>query len=58
MKVNENLIRRKTEVAKVAAAEKETKKTHDVPPTVNLVKKTTSKRKAPRTSEKDKGIVV
>jgi hypothetical protein len=51
MKVNENLIRRNTEAAKVGAAEKEKKKTHEVPPTINLEKKTTSKRKAPSTSK-------
>jgi hypothetical protein len=58
MKVSENLIHWKTEAAKVAAAEKEKKKIHDMPPVVNLDKKMSSKRKAPSTSEKDKGVVV
>jgi hypothetical protein len=56
MKVSENLIRRKTEPAKVVATEKEKKKVHDVPPIVNLEKKTSSKRKAPSTSESDMGL--
>jgi hypothetical protein len=58
MKVNENLIRRKTDTAKVVAAEREKKKTHDVAPTITLEKKITSKRKTPSTPEKDKRIVI
>jgi hypothetical protein len=42
VKVNENLIRRKTEAMKVASTEKEKKKSHEVPPVVNLEKKTSS----------------
>jgi hypothetical protein len=57
MKVNENLLRRQTEVVKVAAAEKEKKKTQDAAPLVTLEKKTISKRKNPSVSEKDKEIV-
>jgi hypothetical protein len=56
MKVNENLLRRKTDAPKVAAAEKEKKKTQDVAPLAILEKKTVSK-KNPSVSEKDKEIV-
>lgn len=58
MKVSESLIHQKTDVAKVVAAEKEKKKAHDVALAINLEKKTFSKRKAPSTSEKDKGVVI
>jgi hypothetical protein len=58
MKVNENLIRRKTDAVKVVAAEREKKKIHDVAPTITLEKKITSKRKTPSTTEKDKRIVI
>jgi ACT domain-containing protein len=58
MKINENLTRQNTDTTKVAAAKREKKKTHDVPLTVTLEKKTTSKRKAPSASEKDKGIII
>jgi hypothetical protein len=44
MKVNENLLRRKTDAQKVAAAEKEKKKTQDVAPLAILEKKTVSKK--------------
>jgi hypothetical protein len=44
MKVNENLLRRKTDAPKVAAAEKEKKKTQDVAPLAILEKKTVSKK--------------
>jgi hypothetical protein len=36
LKVNENLVRRKTEAAKVAAAEREKKRIHDPSPMTNL----------------------
>jgi hypothetical protein len=58
IKISENLIRRKTDAAKVVAAEREKKKAYDVPPAITLEKKTISKRKAPSVSEKDKGIVI
>jgi hypothetical protein len=58
MKVRENLICWKTDATKVAAAERGKKKTHNVPPMINLEKKTTSKRKVASVSEKDKGIVI
>jgi hypothetical protein len=54
MKINENLIRRQTEAAKVAAAEREKKKTQDVAPLVALEKKIVSKRKNPSGGERDK----
>jgi hypothetical protein len=55
MKVNENLLRRQTEVEKVAAAEK--KKTQDAAPLITLEKKIVLKRKNSSVSEKDKEIV-
>jgi hypothetical protein len=57
MKVNENLLRRKTDAAKVAATEKEKKKTQDVASLVILEKKIVSKRKNHSVSKKDKEIV-
>jgi hypothetical protein len=45
LKVNENLIRRKTEAAKVVAVKSEKKKMHDASPAAELEKKTVSKRK-------------
>jgi hypothetical protein len=57
MKINENLVCRQTEAAKVAAAEREKKKTQDTAPLVTLEKKITSKRKNPSGGEKDKKVV-
>jgi hypothetical protein len=57
MKNNENLIRRQTEAAKVAAAEWEKKKAQDVAPLVALEKKVVSKRKNLSGGEKDKEVV-
>jgi hypothetical protein len=57
MNVSENLLRRQTEATKVAATEREKKKTRDVAPLVVLEKKTVSKRKNPSLGEKDKEIV-
>jgi hypothetical protein len=57
MKINENLIRRQTEAAKVAAAEREKKKTQDAAPLVTLEKKVASKRKNPGGGERDKESV-
>jgi hypothetical protein len=54
MKINENLIRRQTEAAKVVATEREKKKTQDAAPLVTLEKKDVSKRKNPDGGEKDK----
>jgi hypothetical protein len=54
MKINENLIRRQTEAAKVAAAEREKKKTQDVAPLVALEKKIVLKRKNPSGGERDR----
>jgi hypothetical protein len=51
LKVNENLIRCKTEAAKVAAAESEKKKVHDPSPVIELEKKTISKKRVSSTSE-------
>jgi hypothetical protein len=51
------LLRRKTDAAKVAPAEKEKKKTQDVASLVILEKKTVSKRKNHSVSKKDKEIV-
>jgi hypothetical protein len=56
MKIGENLVRRKTEAAKVAVAEKEKKTVQDVAPTTGLEKKTSSKRRAPDDTKKNKGI--
>jgi hypothetical protein len=56
MMVSENLLHRKTDTAKVAAAEKEKRKTQDVASLVILEKKIVSKRKNPSVSEKDKEI--
>jgi hypothetical protein len=57
MEVTENRLRRQTDAAKVAAAERERKRTQDVTPLTTLEKKTVSKRKNPSSSEKDKKIV-
>jgi hypothetical protein len=54
MKISENLVRRKTEVVKVAATEKEKKKIHDATPAAGLEKKTSSKRKVPDDAGKSK----
>jgi hypothetical protein len=56
MKVNENLLCRQTEAAKVATVEKEKKKAQGMAPLVIIEKKTVSKRKNPNVSEKDKEI--
>jgi hypothetical protein len=58
LKVNENLIRRKTEAAKVVAVEREKKKMHDASPAAELEKKMVSKRKISSASEQKKDIVV
>jgi hypothetical protein len=58
MKFSENLIRRKTDEAKVDAEEREKKKVQYVSPVITFKKKTVSKRKAPIVSEKDKGIII
>jgi hypothetical protein len=57
MKINENLIRRQTEAAKVAAAEREKKKTQNAAPLVTLEKKVVSKRKNPGGGERVKESV-
>jgi hypothetical protein len=57
VKINENLIRQQTEAAKVAATEREKKKTQDAAPLVTLEKKVVSKRKNPDGGEKDKESV-
>jgi hypothetical protein len=54
MKINENLIHRQTEAAKVVATEREKKKTQDAAPLVTLEKKDVSERKNPDGGEKDK----
>jgi hypothetical protein len=57
MKINENLIRRQTEAAKVAAVEREKKKTQSAVPLVTLEKKVVSKRKNPGGGERVKQSV-
>jgi hypothetical protein len=57
LKVNENLTRRKTEAAKVAAAEREKKKIHDPSPVIDLEKKTISKKRVASISEEEKCVV-
>jgi hypothetical protein len=54
MKISENLVRQKTEAAKVATAKKEKKKIHDATPAAGLEKKITSKRKVPYNTGKSK----
>jgi hypothetical protein len=54
MKISENLVRQKTEAAKVATAEKEKKKIHDATPVAGLEKKMSSKRKVPDDTGKSK----
>jgi hypothetical protein len=56
--VNETLNRCKTEVAKVAAAEREKKKVHDPSPVIELEKKTISKKRVANTFEQEKHVVV
>jgi hypothetical protein len=51
------LIRRQTEAAKVAAAERQEKKAQDAAPLVTLEKKVVSKRENPDGGEKDKESV-
>jgi hypothetical protein len=57
LKVNENLIRRKTEAAKVAVVEREKKKVHDPSMVIDLEKKTISKKRVSSTSEEEKNVV-
>jgi hypothetical protein len=57
LKINENLARRKTEAAKVAAAEREKKKIHESSPAVDLEKKVVSKKRPASASEKEKHVV-
>jgi uncharacterized membrane-anchored protein len=57
LKVNENLIRRKTEAAKLAATKKEKKKVHEPSPVPEFEKKTISKRKISNVSEQEKHVV-
>jgi hypothetical protein len=57
LKVNENLIRRKTEAVKVAAAEREKKKIHDPSPMIDLEKKTISKKRVVSTLKEEKHVV-
>jgi hypothetical protein len=57
LKVNENLIRRKTEAAKVAAAEREKKKIHDPSLVTDLEKKTISKKRVDSVSEEEKHVM-
>jgi hypothetical protein len=56
LKVNENLVRCKTEAAKVAAAEREKKKTHDPSPASDL-EKVISKKRVASMSEDEKRVV-
>jgi hypothetical protein len=57
LKINENLARRKTEAAKVAAAEREKKKIHDPSPAIDLEKKVVSKKRIASVSEEAKRVV-
>jgi hypothetical protein len=57
LKVNENLVRRKTEAAKVAAAEREKKKIHDPSPVIDLEKKVISKKRVASVSKEEKCVV-
>jgi hypothetical protein len=57
LKVNENLIRRKTEAAKVAAVEREKKKFHDPSPVLEFEKKTISKRDISSVSEQENHVI-
>jgi hypothetical protein len=58
LKVNETLARRKTEAAKVAAAEREKKKVHDSSPTADLEKRVISKKRPVEASEKEKCVTI
>jgi hypothetical protein len=55
--VNENFVRRKTEEAKVAAAEREKKKIHDPSPMTDLEKKVISKKGVASALEEEKRVV-
>jgi hypothetical protein len=57
LKVNETLARRKVEVAKVAAAEREKKKVHDPSP-ADTDKKVTSKKRPSEVSERGKRVTI
>jgi hypothetical protein len=57
LKVNENLVWRKTEAAKVAAAEREKKKIHDTSLVINLEKKVITKKRVASVSEEEKRVV-
>jgi hypothetical protein len=57
LKVNENLVRRKTEAAKVATTEREKKKIHDPSPAIDLEKKVVSKKRVASVSEEEKRVV-
>jgi hypothetical protein len=57
LKVNENFVRRKTEAAKVAAAEREKKRTHDPSLVIDLEKKVISKKRVASVSKEEKHVV-
>jgi hypothetical protein len=57
LKINENFTRRKTEAAKVAAAEREKNKIHDPSPVTDLEKKVVSKKRIASASEEAKHVV-
>jgi hypothetical protein len=56
LKSNEHLARCKTGAAKVAAAERDKKKTHEFAPVVDLEKRVVPKKRPPGASEKEKRI--
>jgi hypothetical protein len=57
LKVNKNLVRRKTEATKVATAEREKKKIHDPSPVADLENKIISKKRVANVSEEEKRVV-
>jgi hypothetical protein len=57
LKIDENFSRRKTEAAKVAAAEREKKKIHDPSPAIDLEKKVVSRKRVVGVLEEEKRVV-
>jgi hypothetical protein len=58
LKVNETLARRKAEVAKVAAAERENKKIHDPSPAGDADKRLASKKRPLETTERGRRVTI
>jgi hypothetical protein len=57
LKVNKNLVRRKTKAAKVATAEREKKIIYDPSPVTDLEKKIISKKRVASVSQEEKCVV-